>query len=161
MLDVAGCGAVVLHWGCDHCEGFLSSRFTHDARSQEHKNLALSLTLNIYWSFLALFTHSHSKGTQKVEGTEVSYICRTIFQKWNFLLACFFTACVLSLWPLQACLHVSCFFVVFGFMAAQGCLSVCLSVCLSIQQNQASALFFFFKICWGGGGFNVVRDVTD
>ena len=39
------------------------------------------LKLNIYWSFLSLCTHSHSKRIQKVEVIEGSYICQTIFQK--------------------------------------------------------------------------------
>ena len=29
VLDVAGCGAVVLHWGCDHCEGFWNLHSDH------------------------------------------------------------------------------------------------------------------------------------
>jgi len=28
VLDVAGCGTVVLRWGCDHCEGCRTATFT-------------------------------------------------------------------------------------------------------------------------------------
>ena len=51
VLDVAGCGTVVLRWGCDHCEGCCStqpSQWSHPQRSTTVPQTATSSTTRKY-----------------------------------------------------------------------------------------------------------------